>query len=404
MEILMSKILIRDVRVILTAPDNINLIVIKVETSEPGLYGLGCGTFAYREKAVACIVEDYLKPLLVGRQVSDIEDLWQLMYQNAYWRNDAVSANAISGVDMALWDIKGKMAGMPLYDLLGGKARDGVAVYRHASGESLEELVEEMEKYQEEGIDHIRVQWGFYGGTSKHMHHPRKRKDGQYYDPKNYMRRALEMFDYVRKHTSEHIELLHDVHERLTPIDAVSFAKSVEAYKLFYLEDVLSPKQAHWLTQIRQQTSVPIALGELFTNPTEWDPLIINKLIDFIRVHISMIGGITPARKLAVFGEQMGIQTAWHGPGDVSPVGHAVNIQLDTNARNFGIQEWCGISPLQREMFPGTPELIDGYVYANEKPGLGIDLDEALAAKYPAKTSVTEWTQTRLPDGTLFTP
>lgn len=400
----MKDVTIRDIRTIMTAPDGINLIVVKVETSEPGLYGLGCATFAYREKAVACLVQDYLKPLLLGRNVANIEEIWQLMYQNAYWRNDAVSNNAISGIDMALWDIKGKMANMPLYDLLGGKSREGVAVYRHASGSSLEEIVEEANKFIDQGVDHIRIQWGGYGGESKDLHHPKIIRPGEYYDPKKYMRNALQMFEYVRSHLGESIELLHDVHERIAPIDALHFAKAVEPYNLFFLEDVLSPKQANWLTQIRQQSSVPIALGELFTNPTEWDPLIVNKLIDFIRVHISMIGGITPARKLAVFGEQLGIRTAWHGPGDLSPVGHTANIHLDLNVRNFGIQEWNGISELQREIFPGTPILENGYVYANKLPGLGIDINEELAAKYPAKTTITKWTQTRLPDGTLYTP
>lgn len=397
-------ITVRDIRTIVTAPDGTNLIVVKVITSEPDLYGLGCSTFAYREKAVISIVEDYLKPLLVGRDVSAIPDLWQLMYQNAYWRNDSVSSNAISGVDMALWDIKGKMANMPLYQLLGGKAREGAAVYRHATGNSVEEIIDRVDYFREQGVKHIRVQWGGYGGITQGMHHPRCKPEGKYNSPRDYMRNACKMLEYIRIHAGDELELLHDVHERLSPIDAVGFAKEVEQFKLFFLEDVLSPRQAKWLKTVRNQTSTPIALGELFVNPREWDELITERLIDFIRVHISMIGGITPAHKLAIFGEQFGIRTAWHGPGDQSPIGHSANVHLDMVVPNFGIQEWCGISELQRTVFPGTPELIDGYVYPNENPGLGIEIDESLAKKYPGKTKVTLWTQTRLPDGTLNTP
>ncbi|WP_105615474.1 enolase C-terminal domain-like protein [Vallitalea okinawensis] len=400
----MSGIKIRDVRVILTAPEGINLIVVKVETTEPELYGLGCATFAYREKSVLSVVEDYLKPLLVGRDVADIEELWQLMHQNAYWRNDGISNNAISGVDIALWDIKGKMAGMPVYDLLGGKSRTGVAVYRHASGKGLDEILESIHRFMDKKVRHIRIQWGGYGGEAKSLNKPEGVLEGRYYCPDQYRHNALRMFDYVRSKIGFNIELLHDTHERLSGIDAVRLAKELEPYKLFFLEDVLSPEQGEWLKQLRSQTCTPIAIGELFNNPKEWDYLITNRLIDFIRVHISQIGGITPARKLAIFCEQFGVRTAWHGPGDVSPVGHSANIHLDMTARNFGIQEWSGISEVSEEVFPGVPELKNGYVYPNQKPGLGIDVNEELAKKYPVTTRITKWTQTRLPDGTLNTP
>ena len=402
--IIMPNVKIRDVRVILTAPQGINLIVVKVETTEAGLYGLGCATFAYREKAVACMVEEYLKPLLVGRDVANIEDLWQLMNNNSYWRNGPVENNAISGVDMALWDIKGKMAGMPVYDLLGGKSRQGVAVYRHASGRELSEVLENVQKFKEQKVRHIRIQLGGYGGEASNMNTPANSPEGVYYCPDQYIQNTLKLFDFVRGKLGYDLELLHDCHERITPIDAIRLAKSLEPYRLFFLEDVLSPEQGDWLKLLRQQSCTPIALGELYNNPKEWDYLISNRLIDFIRVHISQIGGITPARKLAIFCEQFGVRTAWHGPGDVSPVGHAANIHLDLVSHNFGIQEWCGLDGILEEVFPGTPILKDGYVYANDKPGLGIDIDEKLAAKYPAKNTITKWTQTRLPDGTINTP
>ncbi|MDR2376377.1 MAG: bifunctional D-altronate/D-mannonate dehydratase [Treponema sp.] len=400
----MPNITIKKVKAILTAPVGINLIVVKVETSVPGLYGLGCATFAYLEKAVKCVVEDYFDPLLHGRDAANIEDIWQLMNNNSYWRNGPVINNAISGVDMALWDIKGKLANMPLYDLLGGKSRSAAAVYRHADGKTLEEIAENVQKFRDQGVQHIRIQWGGYGGKSENIHRPDAVPQGIYYDPKLYIRNTIKLFEYIRNKTGYDVELLHDTHERISPIDAVVLAKELEPFRLFFLEDILSPEQGDWFRMIRSQCSTPIANGELYNNPKEWDFLITNRLIDFIRVHISQIGGITAARKLAIFCEQFGIRTAWHGPGDVSPVGHAANIHLDLVCRNFGIQEWSGIRDASLEVFPGSPELRNGYVYANDKPGLGIDINEELAARYPCKTEPTGWTQTRIPDGALYTP
>lgn len=395
---------IKKIKVILTAPQETNLIVVKVETTEPGLYGLGCGTFAYREKAVACMVEDYLGPLLEGRDVANIEDIWHVMNNNGYWRNGGVANNAISGVDMALWDIKGKMANMPVYDLLGGKSRESAVVYRHASGSTLEEVAENVENFIDQNVRHIRIQWGKYGGLSKNLNTPPNSQSGSYFCPDQYVKNTIKLFEYIRGKFGNDIELLHDSHERITPSDAIWLAKQLEQYRLFFLEDVLSPEQGEWLKHLKSQTCTPIAIGELYNNPKEWDYLIANRLIDFIRVHISQIGGITPARKLAIFCEQFGVRTAWHGPGDVSPVGHATNVHLDLVAHNFGIQEWCSFEDLMYDVFPGTPVQKNGYLYVSDKPGLGIDIDEKLAAKYPAKTKVTEWTQTRLPDGTFATP
>lgn len=400
----MSNVTIRKVRTIITAPAGINLIVVKVETSEPGLYGLGCATFAYREKAVQSIVDEYFDPLLKGRDVADIEDLWQLMNQNSYWRNGPIINNAISGVDMALWDIKGKMANMPVYDLLGGKSRSAVPIYCHANALELSEILDQVHQYADKGIRHVRVQWGGYGSKTDKLNIPDGAIDGIYYSPEQYYRKTLKLIDTVRNDVGFDIELLHDCHERLPAIQAISLAKDLEPYKLFFLEDLFSPEQAAWLGQLRSQCATPIAIGELFNNPREWDTLISNRLIDFIRCHITQIGGITPAHKLAIFSEQFGVRTAWHGPGDVSPVGHVANLHLDLTARNFGIQEWTMISPTLEEVFPGCPTFKNGFMYANDKPGLGIDIDEEKAAKYPYKTEHTLWTQTRIPDGSLNTP
>jgi mannonate dehydratase len=396
--------LIKDVKAILTAPDGINLIVVKVTTDQEGLYGLGCSTFAYRELAVKSVIEDYLKPLLLNRDVNNIEDLWHLMYNNAYWRNDAISNNAISGVDMALWDIKGKMAGLPLYDLFGGKSREGVPFYRHVNGSSLEKIVENIEAFRKENVRHVRIQWGLYGGIAQTLNKPINAPVGSYISPTHYMLDTIKMFDYVRKHCGDDLELIHDIHERLTPSDAIYLAKQLEKYRLFFLEDPLSPEQIEWMQHLKSQCATPIGIGELFNNPKEWEYLIKNRLIDFIRMHLSQIGGLTPARKLAYFAEQFGIRTAWHGPGDVSPVGHAANVHLSLHTHNTGILEWCGFSDLMYQVFPGMPYAKDGYLYVSNKPGLGIDINEELAKKYPIKTNVTTWTQTRLPDGTLVNP
>ena len=229
---------IRDIRVICTAPEGINLVVVKVETSEPGLYGLGCGTFAYRHLAVKLVVEEYLKPLLVGRNVENIEDLWQLMNQNGYWRN-GIENNAISGVDMALWDIKGKMANMPLYQLFGGKCREGIPVYRHADGRDLSELCENIERFHEMGITNIRCQCGGYGGES-YGNTPATAKGAQpgvYLDSRSYIRNTVKLFEGIRNKLGYEINLVHDVHERIAPIEAIKLARELEPFDLLFLED-----------------------------------------------------------------------------------------------------------------------------------------------------------------------
>ena len=213
------------------------------------------------------------------------------------------------------------------------------------------------------------------------------------------MRRTLEMIEHVRKTVGNEIELLHDVHERLNPADAISFAKQLEPYNLFFLEDALAPEDNPWFRRMRQVCTTPIAMGELFNNPAEWLPLIEERLVDFLRMHVSQMGGITPARNVAAMAAMYGIRTAWHGPGDVSPVGHAANLHLDLWAPNFGIQEWCRFNEEVYEIFPGTPEVRNGYMYPNDKPGLGVDVNEELAARYPCQDEIITWTQARTPDG-----
>ncbi len=416
---------ITKVRSILTAPDGIALVVVKVETDQPGLYGLGCATFTQRPTLVARAVDEYLDPLLQGRDPANVEDLWHMMYVNSYWRNGPVLNNAISGVDMALWDIKGKVANLPVYDLLGGKCREAAMVYRHADGREPNEVLENVIRYREEGALAVRCQMGGYGGRVKEITRANARPGkaapqathriqgpdepdsafpGAYYDPDVYARSVIDLFEYVRGKIGYDLFLLHDIHERLTPIDAIRMARALEPYRLFFLEDPLAPDQIEWFRRLRDQSATPIAMGELHNNPLEWRPLIAEQLIDFIRAHLSEIGGLTPARKLAALCESFGVRTAWHGPGDVSPIGHAANLHLDLACHNFGIQEVIHFGEPLREVFPGTPELRGGFLWPNDKPGFGVDLDEAKAALYPITIPPIQWTQSRWPDGTIWTP
>jgi len=390
---------ITGVSAILTQPGSSRLVIVKVATSEPGLYGVGCATFTQGVFAVQAAIEHHLAPFLVGRDVDNIEELWQMSMVHSYWRNGPVMNNAISGVDQALWDIKGKRAGMPVYQLLGGATRKAAAVYVHADGGDRYEVADNAQRLVGAGFRHIRVQMGGYGGLPDGLHRPEGAPDGNYFDPRAYGRAMLEMIGHVRDTLDDDIELLHDVHERLHPIDAVQFAKDVEQYRLFFLEDALAPEDIGWFADIRRQSATPLAMGELFNNPHEWRELISSRLVDFVRMHVSQIGGITPARNVAIFADVYGVRTAWHGPGDTSPVGHAANLHLDLWAPNFGIQEWYQPSELDYEMFPGLPRARDGYLYPNDLPGLGIDVDERLAAQYPCGQIVEQWTQTRLPDG-----
>jgi len=395
---------ITKVRAICTAPEGTPLVVVKVETNQPGLYGIGCATYTQRFLTTTHAVDTYFDPLLRDKDPSLIEDIWQMAMVSPYWRNGPILNNALSGVDMALWDIKGKLANMPLYQLFGGKVREGARVYRHADGRTLEEVGDRVQAFIDKGIQVIRLQFGGYGGRNGALERPEGACDGAYYDPLGYQLSVLKLFEAMRDRFGFEIEFCHDVHERLEPIEAVRLAKELEPYRLYFLEDALAPEQVDWFKIMRQQTHTPIAMGELFNNPMEWMGLISNRLIDFIRVHISTIGGITPARKLAILCESFGIRTAWHGPRDVSPVGHAANIHLDLTSWNFGIQEWSDWTERSLEVFPGCPELRGGYVYANGKPGLGIDIDEAAAAKYPCNDELPKWTNARRPDGTLARP
>jgi len=401
---------IKDIRVIECQPQGVRLTVVKVLTDQDGLYGYGCATFTQRADLVRPAVEKYLKPFLVGKTTDRIEDIWQSGYDSSYWKNGPVLNNAISGIDQALWDIKGRLAGMPVYQLAGGKCREAANCYAHADGAEYADVVESAKRLIAQGFRHVRVQVGVPGmagyGSARANGLVQALHDKPVFEPAAYTRRALKLLEVCRKELGDEVELLHDVHERVSPNQAVQFCKDVEKFKLYFVEDPLSPEDIAYFRQIRQQCSTPLAMGELFNSPHEWMPLIGERLIDYIRVHVSQVGGFTPARKLAILSEAYGVKTAWHGPGDVSPVGHMANVTLDLVSYNFGIQEYSSFNQRTQEIFQGCPELKNGYLWVNEKPGWGIEIDERAAAKAPFTDGRNGlnggWGEIRRADGTVI--
>jgi len=403
-----APVTITSVKAIVTAPGGSNLVIVKVETSEPGLYGIGCATFTQRAFVVVTAIEKYLDEFCRGRDVDNIEDIWYTTYLSSYWRNGPVLNNALSGLDEALWDIKGKRAKMPVYQLLGGKSRIAVDTYTHASGNTVEAIGDRVQQFMDQGFRHVRIQQGGYGGVGTMPAPPDfktagygRQNDG-YADLAEYFRRVPKMFEYVRKKCGEKVELLHDVHEQVEPIQVINMIKQLEPYRPFFIEDPFSPENMDWFKKLRESTTVPLAMGELFNNINEFKQPMADKLFDFIRCHISQIGGITPAMKVARLGEWFNVRTAWHGPGDTSPVGHAANNTIDIVVYNFGIQESQMFSTRVQEVFPGCPVIKNGYYYVSEEPGLGIDINEIEAAKYPINTRIMG--TIRKGDGTIVKP
>jgi len=390
---------IQDITVIETAPGGVRLTVVKITTDQPGLYGYGCGTFTQRADLIKPAVERYLKPLLLGKTTDRIEDIWQTAYNSSYWRNSGVLNNATSGVDQALWDIKGRQAGMPVYQLLGGKCREAVDCYGHASGNEIPQVIASAKNYMSQGFRHVRVQVGVpgmagYGAAQGGVAPMQGLLPGPVFEPAYYYRRAMKLFEACRTELGEEVELLHDVHERVTPNQGVQFCKDAEKFKLFFVEDPVSPEDIAYFRQIRQQCSTPLAMGELFNSPHEWTGLIAERLIDYIRIHVSQAGGV---------------KTAWHGPGDVSPIGHMANVHLGVACYNFGVNEYSPFNQNHQAIFKGCPVMKNGYLYPNESPGWGIEVDEKLAANFPFGKENGErgrlnggWGEVRKRDGTVI--
>ncbi|WP_154792026.1 enolase C-terminal domain-like protein [Occultella kanbiaonis] len=398
------------VRAIVTAPEGIPLVVVRVDTTDPQIYGLGCATFTQRWRAVATYVDEHVARLVVGRHPEDIEDIVRAVKFSSYWREGPVGNNAISGLDMALWDIAGKRAGLPVHALLGGRVRAAVPTYAHASGGDIDATLASARTWMDSGWRHVRLQVsqpgrGGYGSTGSEAAYPgQPNEDG--WDVQHYLRTTPELFARARAELGDEVNLLHDVHSRLTPKQAVLLARALEPYRLFFLEDVLAPEFFDDLPAVRAASPVPIAVGELCTSLTDAARLITDGGVDLIRCHITAIGGLTPARKLATLAEFHGVQTAWHSPGDVSPVGAAANVAVDVTSAAFGIQEYHHYSEPVHEVFPGTLRAEAGYLRPNVAPGWGIDIDEEAAARYPAGLSRhDEWALgVRGLDGALYAP
>lgn len=394
---------IRNVKVIATSGGrNYRWIFIKIETSEPGLYGIGSASNHFQPYAVIAAVEKHLAPFLIGKNPDQIEDLWQSSHLRTYWRNGPVNNNVLSGMDMALWDIKGKRAGMPVYELLGGKVRQAVPCYDHCSGNSNEEILASVQKSLAKGFRHIRVQMGAYGGGGFIP----DGRGGKAFDEDVYLEKVPPIFDYVRNKLGFGPKLCHDVHSHLSGINAVEFSRRMQPYQMFFIEDVLAPEQLEWYRQIRQISTTPQAVGELFTHPFEYLPYVKERLIDFVRCRVSAIGGITPAKKLAAYCEPFGVRTAFQEGGENDPVNQLAAYHVDISHPAFGIQEENAFPELAREILPGAAEIRGGYLYGNDKPGLGIDINEALAAKHPLQPAPLggHYPLDRAPDGTVVKP
>ncbi|PHQ78939.1 MAG: bifunctional D-altronate/D-mannonate dehydratase [Coxiella sp. (in: Bacteria)] len=398
---------ITDAKVFVCSPGR-NFVTLKVYTDE-GVYGLGDATLNGRELAVVSYLEDHLIPCLIGRDPSQIEDIWQYFYRGPYWRRGPVTMSAVAAIDMALWDIKGKVLNTPVYNLLGGRSRTGVMVYGHANGTDIDHAVDEVGKYLDMGYQAVRAQCGVPGIPSTYG----VSKDKMYYEPaekglpvenvwstEKYLNHAPKLFAKLRDTYGDDPHILHDCHHRLTPIEAARLGKEVEPFHLFWLEDTVQAELQEGFRLIRQHTTTPLAVGEIFNSIYDCTTLISEQLIDYIRMTIVHGGGITPLKKLADFASIYHVRTGCHGATDLSPVTMAAAVHFDLAINNFGIQEYMRHTDETDAVFPHHYSFNNGYLDTTDAPGLGVDFDEALAKKYPYDAAFLP--VNRKLDGTLF--
>lgn len=399
--------IIRAARVIVASPGR-NFVTLKIETDQ-GVYGIGDATLNGRELSVVSYLEDHVIPNLIGKDAQRIEDIWQFFYRGAYWRRGPVTMSAIAAVDTALWDIKAKLAGMPLYQLLGGRSRNGVLVYGHANGSDIEHTVDEVGRYMSLGYKAIRAQSGIPGVKGAYG----VGRGDMYYEPadgtlptetlwntSSYLNFAPKLFEKLRDVHGFGIELLHDVHHRLTPIEAGRLGKDLEPYRLFWMEDATPAENQEAFRLIRQHTTTPLAVGEIFNTIWDCKDLIQNQLIDYIRTTVVHAGGITHLRRIADLASMYQVRTGSHGATDLSPVCMGAALHFDTWVPNFGIQEYMRHTPETDAVFPHDYRFEDGYLKVGDTPGHGVDIDEALAAKYPYQPM--QLPVARLQDGTMW--
>lgn len=394
-------------RVIVTCPGR-NFVTLKIETAD-GVYGVGDATLNGRELAVASYLTDHVIPCLIGRDAHQIEDIWQYFYRGAYWRRGPVTMSAIAAVDMALWDIKAKVAGLPVYQLLGGASRQHVMVYGHANGSTLEQTLEQARSLLAQGYRAVRLQSGVPGLKSTYG----VSKDRFFYEPADadiptetiwstpsYLRSVPALFEAARKELGWDVHLLHDVHHRLTPVEAGRLGKDLEPFRLFWLEDATPAENQAAFRLIRAHTSTPLAVGEVFNSIWDCKALIEEQLIDYIRATVLHAGGITHLRRIASFADLYNVRTGCHGATDLSPVTMAAALHFDLSVPNFGIQEYMRHSPETDAVFPHHYRFDGGFMHPGEAVGLGVDIDEVAAAKFPYRRAYLP--VNRLEDGSMF--
>ena len=401
---------IQDIKVLVCCPGR-NFVTVKVIT-EDGTYGLGDATVNGREMAVVTYLEEHVVPCLIGRDAHQIEDTWQYLYRGAYWRNGTIAMAAIAAIDMALWDIKGKVAGLPVYQLLGGKSRDGVTVYVHANGATVDDTLDKAEELKSQGFKAIRLQsavpglpvtYGVLGDKKDYyeLQGNRPLPPEEPWSTQKYFEMIEGLFREGRKRLGNDVHLLHDVHNRLTPIESAKLGKLLEPYDLLFLEDASIAENPQSYDIIRQHTTTPLAIGETFNTLPDCQYLIENQLIDYIRVAATHAGGITALRRIADFAAVHNVRTAPHGAPDLSPVCIAAHMHLNTWAPNFGVQEFVGFGNDElKQIFSHEMQVDDGMVTVSDAPGLGVDFDEDAAGKYPYKRSYLP--VSRLEDGTMW--
>jgi mannonate dehydratase len=399
---------ITNARVIVCSPGR-NFVTLKIETDE-GLTGIGDATLNGREMSVVSYLTEHVIPCLIGRDAHQIEDIWQYLYKGAYWRRGPVTMSAIAAVDTALWDIKAKAAGLPLYQMLGGRSRNGVMVYGHANGSDISHTVEEVLRYKEMGYQAIRAQSGVPGlekvygvGRGSMFYEPADANLPSEHDwsSEKYLLHTPQLFDAVRQAVGPDIHLLHDVHHRLTPIEAGRLGKSLEPFHLFWIEDATPAENQEAFRLIRQHTTTPLAVGEIFNSIWDCKDLIQNQLIDYIRATVVHAGGITHLRRIADFASMYQVRTGCHGATDLSPVCMGAALHFDTWVPNFGVQEYMRHTEETDAVFPHSYSFDKGYMHCGETPGHGVDIDEKLAAKYPYKRAYLPVNRLQH-DGTLW--
>jgi mannonate dehydratase len=383
-------------------------MLVKVITDQAGLYGYGDASLCFRSKAVRVMIEDYFKPLLLGKPADRIEQIWRLLYLSSYYKNDQIQNTAISGICDALWDIKGRQFGVPVYQLVGGKCREAAEIYMHAfypsttppqapRGDHLDPkyVADNAQMLVAQGVKNIQIDIfqneakvpGLHGGAA--------------FDRRLEMDKCYRAFDAFRKAVPSGVRLGCDVHSMLDPVNAVEFCKRAEQYGPWYwMEDVLPPEEQGFFRLLRQKTDIPLSIGELYNNPAEWRELFEQRLIDYTRIHVSHVGGFTAARKIAAVAEPFQVRTGWHGSPDQTPLGHTARLTLDLTVPNFGLHEYFILSERHRELFRGAIEVKNGFAWVSDKPGWGIEVDEAELAKLPQGDE--GMFECHLPDGALI--